>query len=128
MHNGYLIGNSNGFVLSDYNIYGTRNQFGTFTSAGGDAGGVTGQTFVSFKTATGTDAHSSTNAALPFNTANWTTGPVAGTRALAYQVASGSVAFGTGFTGGTSGGTVCNVGAWDGTVTQIGSVSNGVPD
>ena len=126
--NWYIAGNTTAFTVLDYNFYGTLNRYGTYPAGGGDSG-VTLQTFASFKTATGGDAHSTTNVTNPFNTPNWTTGPAAGTRALAYQVASGSVAFGTGHVGGLSSGAACNVGAWsDPSVTQIGSYFNGVPD
>lgn len=60
---------------------------------------------------TGAEASSATGAATFTNT---------GARALQYTTTSG-LAFQTGRTGGTSGGSVCHKGAWDGTVTQIGS-------
>ncbi len=107
---GYIVSNVDGFSVLDYNIYGTLNKFVSYPANGGS--GTTTQTFASWKTATGGDVHSSTNATNPY-TNN-------GTYALQYQVQSGSVAFQTGRIGGTSGGAVCNVGAWDGIVTQIG--------
>jgi hypothetical protein len=60
---------------------------------------------------TGAEAHSATGAATFTNV---------GARALQYTTTSG-LAFQTGRTGGTTGGAVCNIGAWDGTITQIGS-------
>jgi hypothetical protein len=44
-----------------------------------------------------------------------------GTLAQLYQLASGSPALNAGRVGGVPSGAVCNMGAWDGTVTQIGS-------
>jgi hypothetical protein len=112
---GYMSGNVDVFALCDYNIYGTlmgSPQFSTYAS--GSAGGATSQTFATWKTAIGSkDAHSSQNATNPFTNA--------GTYALQYTVASGSPAYQTGKVGGLSSGATCNVGAWDGTVTQIGS-------
>lgn len=117
---GYNSGNVDVFALCDYNIYGTINRFTTFPANGGTPSSTTAQTFATWKTAIGNkEAHSSTNSTNPF-TNN-------GSRALAYQVTAG-VAFGTGKVGGVSTGAACNVGAWDGTVTQIGSVLNGVVD
>lgn len=43
-----------------------------------------------------------------------------GTNAGAYKLAGGSAGTNLGRVGGTSSGAVCNVGAWDGIVTQIG--------
>jgi len=112
---GYMAGNVDVFALCDYNIYGTLmsgTQFSTYAS--GSAGGATGQTFANWKTAIGAkDAHSSQSGTNPFTNA--------GTYALQYTVASGSPAYQTGKVGGLSSGATCNVGAWDGTVTQIGS-------
>jgi len=115
---GYMAASSNGFALCDYNIYGSNmsgTQFTTFSASGGQGGQVS-QTFTSWKSAIGgLEAHSTINNTNPF-TSGGTTFP-----SLAYQVVSGSPAFQTGHVGGVSGGTLCNVGAWDGTVTQIGS-------
>jgi hypothetical protein len=41
--------------------------------------------------------------------------------AAKYQLAGGSAAANAGRVGGVSSGAACNIGAWDGTVTQIGS-------
>jgi hypothetical protein len=114
---GYNVCNVDGFSVCDYNIYGMLNKFGAY-GANGSASGPNPQTFVSWKSATGRDAHSSTNSANPF-TKN-------GVDALQYQVQSGSPAYKTGRIGGLSSGAVCNVGAWDGTVTQIGYAAGAV--
>jgi hypothetical protein len=111
---GYMSGNVDVFALCDYNIYGTLMsgpQFSTYAS--GSAGGASTQTFTSWKTAIGgKEAHSLQNATNPF-TNN-------GLYALAYQISSGSPAYQAGRVGGVASGAVCNIGAWDGTVTQIG--------
>jgi hypothetical protein len=109
---GYMSGNVDGFALCDYNIYGTLNTFSTYGASGGTSS--TSRTFATWKTAIGgLEAHSSTNSTNPF-TNN-------GSYSLQYQISSGSVAYQTGKIGGLSTGSSCNVGAWDGTVTQIGS-------
>jgi hypothetical protein len=113
---GYNSGNVDGFAVCDYNIYGTRNTFSTYGTNGGVS--VTSQTFSSWKSAIGRDAHSSTNSANPFTN----NGPLS----LLYQVQTGSPAYQTGRVGGVVSGAVCNVGAWDGTVTQIGYSSGGI--
>jgi len=106
------------FTLCDYNILGTHQQSGvwaTFSTNGTNIGyGTAGyaSNLAGFASTTGTSAHSSTNSTNPF-TNN-------GTYALQYQVQAGSPAYQTGKVGGTSGGATCNVGAWDGSVTQIG--------
>lgn len=114
MQYGYNVSNVDGFALCDYNIYGTNttNKFGSAPS-GGSSVTVEYTTLASWATAIGgLEAHSSTNSTNPFTNA--------GTYAAQYTVTSGP-AYQTGRVGGTSGGAVCNVGAWDGTVTQIGS-------
>ena len=108
---GYVVCNSDGFRVCDYNIYGTINNFATY-SPGGGMNGPTSQSFASWKAAIGGDSHSSTSSTNPF-TNN-------GSYALQYLVQSGSPAYQAGHVGGTSSGAVCNIGAWDGTVTQIG--------
>jgi hypothetical protein len=113
---GYNACNTDGFAVCDYNIYGTQNAFTTYGSNGG--GSPNTLSYAAWKSATGRDAHSSTSSANPF-TNN-------GANALQYQVKSGSPAYQTGRVGGVASGAVCNVGAWDGTVTQIGYSSTGV--
>lgn len=49
-----------------------------------------------------------------------TTNIVAGGGPSQFALQGSSALINAGFTGGTSGGTVCNIGAWDGVVTQIG--------
>jgi len=46
---------------------------------------------------------------------------VTGKGATQFQLASGSPCIGAGRVGGVASGTACNIGAWDGTVTQIGA-------
>jgi len=50
-----------------------------------------------------------------------TTSVVTGKGATQFQLASGSPCIGAGRVGGVASGTACNIGAWDGTVTQIGA-------
>lgn len=72
----------------------------------------TADTLPTWRTQTGQDANSI--AANP-NFVNPTSANPAG-----YQLASGSACIGAGRVGGVSSGAKCNIGAWDGTVTQIG--------
>jgi len=114
---GYVASNTDGFSVLDYNIYGTiANGYYTYGANGGSNVGAV--SFAAWKSATGGDAHSTTNSTNPF-TNN-------GANALAYQISAGSPAYQTGRVGGVASGAVCNIGAWDGTVTQIGYSSTGV--
>jgi hypothetical protein len=109
---GYVAFNADAFKVCDYNIYGTA---GTFCTYGANGGGLSasGLSFATWKSAIGgLEVHSSTNTTNPF-TNN-------GAHALQYQIASSSPAYQAGRVGGVTSGAVCNVGAWDGTVTQIG--------
>ena len=109
---GYMACNTDGFALCDYNIYGTAGGFTTYGASGGGLSS-SGLSLSSWKNAIGgLEAHSTTNSTNPF--AN------NGANALQYQISSGSPAYQAGRVGGTSGGAVCNIGAWDGTVSQIG--------
>jgi hypothetical protein len=108
---GYIAGNTDGFSVCDYNIYGTiANGFYTYGANGG--GGVGGTSFSGWKSATGGDAHSTMNSTNPFTNS--------GANALQYQISQGSPAYQSGRVGGVASGATCNVGAWDGAVTQIG--------
>jgi hypothetical protein len=108
---GYNASNTNGFALCDYNIYGSK-AFTTY-GANGSQSTTQGLSFSTWKAAIGNrEAHSSTNSTNPF-TKN-------GSYALGYKVQAGSPAYQAGRVGGVASGAVCNVGAWDGTVAQIG--------
>jgi hypothetical protein len=113
---GYWLTNVDAFGLLDYNIYGTWNKFLTVPAGQYGSGGPTTHSTLAAWAASLTDgtfeAHSSTNSTNPF-TNN-------GIYAKQYQVQSGSPAFQTGRSNGTTGGSVVNIGAWDGIVTQIG--------
>ena len=111
---GMVACNTDGFALCDYNIYGATSGFYTYGANGG--GGTGSVSFASWKSAIGGDAHSSQNSTNPF-TNN-------GANALQYQISPGSPAYQAGRVGGVASGAVCNVGAWDGTVTQIGYSSS----
>lgn len=104
---GYVMTSIGMFALSDYNIFGSWNLWGSVpNSASGSSPLTAYHTLSAYQSAFGQDAHSSTNATNPFTNS--------GTFADQYQVLSGP-AFGTGRVGGTSGGAACNVGAFDGT-------------
>jgi len=97
----------------DYNIYGGHNLYGTVPSGTQSSSGFVGySSLAAWQSATGVDAHSTSTTTNPF-TNN-------GAFQLQYQVQSGSTAYQTGRVGGVSTGAACNVGAWDGTVTEIG--------
>ena len=115
---GYVSSNIDGFALLDYNIYGngSANYVGSLWPPGlnypqNSGSGSYYNTIGGWQAASGADAHSSRNGTNPF-TNN-------GTFAKQYQVTSGP-AYQTGKVGGIPAGATCNVGAWDGTVTQIG--------
>ena len=91
----------------------------TFSTYGANGGGnATSQSFSTWKSAIGGDTHSSTISAKPF-TNN-------GAYALQYQVQAGSPAYQAGRVRGVASGAICHIGAWDGTVTQIGYSSGGI--
>lgn len=120
---GYMDSNVDGFAVLDFNVYGTLNNFTTRGSGGSAATASTSQTFASWKAATGGDAHSIANSTNPFTNK--------GGLALQYQVQAGSPAYQAGRVGGVASGAVCNVGAWDGTVSNVGcnfSAGMKVPD
>ena len=108
---GYVVGNVDEFAVSDYNIWGTRNHWTTFSAGSTSAGQTTRSTLATWGSAIGGETHSSTNATNPFTNV--------GIYAGQYTTPSGP-AFGTGRIGGVSGGAACNVGAWDGTIIKIG--------
>jgi hypothetical protein len=108
---GYVNSNSDAFALADYNIYGGHAQWSTAQVGAHDSTGTTYETSLSsWQGATGVDAHSS-SAVVVFTSQ--------GTMALQYKITSG-IALLAGRVGGTSSGTPCNVGAWDGTSNIIG--------
>jgi len=119
---GWFFTNKNAFSLIDYNIYGTTpssSNWANFSANGSQGLGAisaTATSFANWKTlitgATGLDAHSSTNGVNPFSNN--------GIYALQYQVQSGSPWFNAGRVGGVVAGASTNVGAWDGTSSQIG--------
>lgn len=112
---GYWLTNTDALSVCDYNIYGVWNKFNTVPPGATGSSGLTSYSLLSAWASAigGKESHSSTNSANPF-TNN-------GTYAKQYQVQSGSPAYQTGRVGGTTGGAVCNVGAWDGSVTNIGA-------
>jgi hypothetical protein len=125
---GYLLANGDAPGLIDYNIYGGHPSWSTVPGGQVNSSGITRYSSVSAWQAsvsgsTGADAHSQ-SAVVTFSNA--------GQNALQYKITSGP-AFGTGRVGGVASGAACNIGAWDGTVTQIGvgsttTVPTAVPD
>lgn len=79
-------------VVCDYNCYATASRAG----------------------ATGFDTHSITSSP------SFQAAITAGAGPAQFHLASGSPCSGTGRVGGVASGAACNMGAWDGTVTQIG--------
>ncbi len=99
--------------LSDFNCYGySNNTDGWYNSA------TQYSTFANWKASAGTpDTHgvSTTPSGITF------TGSITpGAGPTQYQLSTMSPCYQTGKTGGTTGGTTVNMGAWDGIVTQIG--------
>lgn len=113
---GYNACNTDGFAVCDYNIYGARNAFTTYGANGG--GSPNTGAFSAWKSAIGGDAHSLANSANPFTNI--------GVNALQYKVQAGSPAYQAGRLKGVTSGAVCHIGAWDGTVTQIGYSAAGI--
>lgn len=113
---GYWLTNVDSFALADYNIYGSwSNAFNTVPSGQNGSSGLTAHTLASWGTAIGgLEANSSTNSTNPFTPG--------GSLKYAdnYRISNTSPAYQNGHVGGTSGGAAVNVGAWDGSVTQIG--------
>jgi hypothetical protein len=106
---GCIACNVDGFIVCDYNVYGSTSGFVTYPAGSSNPTGSV--SFATWKTSVSGDAHSIQNGTNPFTNA--------GVNALAYTTPSGP-AFQAGRVGGVSGGAVVNAGAWDGIVSQIG--------
>lgn len=110
--------NVDGVALTDYNLYATPFAIGL--TASGSSGYPTLYTsFAAYQAAiaagtTGKEASSASGGATFAN--------ASGTflKATDWQITAASLGFNAGKTGGTSAGATVNMGAWDGTVTQIG--------
>lgn len=110
---GYVLVNSDVFKLADYNIYGGQNHYTTMP-AGVQSGGEVGySSLASYQAAVNAEAHSQTVASSALFTS-------AGVLSLKFKVQAPSIAYQAGRVGGVSSGAVCNVGAWDGSVSRIG--------
>jgi hypothetical protein len=111
---GYVCTNTDAFSVCDYNIYGGHDNFTSVApGVSADSSFNAYKSLAAWQTAIGSlDAHSSSKAINPFTN----TGPLA----LQYGVTTGSIAYNSGKVGGISTGATCSVGAWDGTVAQIG--------
>ncbi len=106
---GYMLYNTDGFTVCDYNCYGGNagSFFMTVPPGATTTGSFTPRTFLDWKGAIngGGDAHSFNTVATFTNT---------GTFADQYHVTAGA-AFNSGRIGGVSSGATTNMGAWDGT-------------
>jgi hypothetical protein len=100
----------NGPAVWDYNLMPSGMIWKMVSSSSGSS--LTGA-FLAGGGIVGFDAQSVMN-----NTPGFTG---TGTLAARYQLAGGSPAANAGRVGGVSSGAACNIGAWDGTVTQVGS-------
>lgn len=100
-------------LLSNYNCYQpAATSIGELYLKIVGASTLTGDTLSVWRAATGQDVNSI--AANPGFVKPTAANPAG------YQLASGSPCVGAGRVGGVSSGAACNMGAWDGTVTQIG--------
>jgi len=105
---GYVMTGIDLFALSDFNMYGGWNLWGSVPDSSSGSTPLTAyHTLAAFRTGFGTDANSLTNTANPFTNG--------GTFADQFHVLSGSPAFNAGRIGGLITGAQCNMGAWDGT-------------
>lgn len=115
---GYWLTNVDSFALLDFNIYGTWSKFLTVPATHYGSSGATTHASLAAWAASLTggtfEANSTTSSTNPF------TGVNTGLLASAYQLSAGYAHRNFGRVGGVIGGAVCDVGAWDGTVTQIG--------
>ena len=111
---GYWLTNTDAFAVCDYNLYGSWNSFSTVAPAANTSAAMTSHNSLSAWAAAigGLEGHSSMSSSNPFARS--------GVDALQFQIGSGSPAYQAGRVGGTTGGAVCNIGAWDGAVTRIG--------
>jgi hypothetical protein len=110
-------------ALCDYNLYSgvTSTSYYLTRSATSNPAQITEEysTLALWLVPTGFDAHSIAQKS-PLFTKPGYVGVRGTTNPAGYQLANGSPALNAGRTGGTSSGAPCNMGAWDGTVTQIG--------
>lgn len=102
-------------LLSDYNCYQPNSSTDCILlSTASDLTAGTYYDLPAWQEATGFDEHSIATTTPGFSN------PVP-IYPAGFQIESGAVCYGTGRVGGTSSGAACNMGAWDGTITQIGS-------
>lgn len=112
---GIILTNADAFALSDYNMYATAGlRWATVPNGqfSGSSGNTQVTTLAAWKTAIGGHEAASITTAPTFNNT--------GSYALQYGTVAGN-AYQAGKVGGLSSGAACNIGAWDGSVTQIGS-------
>ncbi len=116
---GYIIANSDAFGLIDFNLYGGHSSWSAVPGGQVNSTGVARYSSLAawqgaLSGSSGADAHSQ-NGVATFSSS--------GANASRYKV-TGGIAFGSGRVGGVSTGGAVNVGAWDGTTTQIGAGAN----
>jgi hypothetical protein len=104
-----------GFSVLDYNDYFPLN--GNYAGMWGITTGGTYSTLAAWQSAIGGDAHALT---VDPQFAPGSANIKAGGGSNQFKLASGSALVNAGRVGGASGGAPVNMGAWDGTVTQIG--------
>lgn len=111
---GYALTAIDMFNICAYNLFGAWALWCTVpNNVSGSTPLTTYSTLASWLAAIGGGTHPTPSATNPFtNNGNF---------AKQFQVQSGSNAFQTGKVGGLPGGAACNIGAWDGTVTRLGS-------
>jgi len=106
---------SGGYSVLDYNCY----HFNSFGQAFGLSGSSTYGSLSAWQSASRAETHSMTGSP------SFASSIQAGAGAAQFKLASGSPCAGAGRVGGSSSGAACNIGAWDGTVTQIGASTTG---
>lgn len=101
-------------TLLDFNLYQPNSAAGSniFYNSPGTTGYGPSYTLSSWQSSSGLDGNSKSGNPLFANPVSANPG--------GYQLGSGSPGLGAGRVGGVAGGAACNMGAWDGAVTQIG--------
>jgi hypothetical protein len=102
---------SGAYSVLDYNCY----YFNSYGAGWGLSGNSTYGSLSAWQSASRGDSHSISTAP------SFASSITPGAGAAQFKLASASACAGTGRVGGSSSGAACNIGAWDGTVTQIGA-------
>lgn len=110
-----------GYSVLDYNCYA----FNSYSQGWGLSGNSTYDSLSAWQSASHSEAHSIAG------NARFVASITVGAGAAQFALAAGSPCIGAGRVGGVSSGAACNLGAWDGIVTQIGAsaaAAQGTPD